>query len=372
MYSLFFGAFILSCWGIMSAVQLPLPTAPRHETEILFGQSAFLSGPFKLYGEFIRNGINSRFARINAAGGIHGKKLRLMTLDDKGEPALSKKNIDQLNKEYGIELFIGNMGTRSELLELPEIKAGKYTFLFPWGNDEKLDKSSLHHLVNGSGNIEPQLKKIADHILNTLQLNTIAIFSSDSDFDLKNQQALVKLCAGKAVTITCATYNRSTMDIKKTAKKLLSADPKVIISLTTSRPTVQLMKHFYEHGYYGTQFIGIDSTFLVPAIAQPRRIPFSYTSSMPHPVTSQLPLVQEYRQDSKQFFPNDPMNVLSLTYYFHAALIEQALRAIEFPLTQDKVIKALESTHNTNIGGFPVNFNGATRFAYNAPVTILS
>ena len=62
------------------------------DQEILFGQSAFLSGAFRPYAKSIQHGIQARFERENTNGGIAGKRLRLLTLNDNGEPEKALRN----------------------------------------------------------------------------------------------------------------------------------------------------------------------------------------------------------------------------------------------------------------------------------------
>jgi ABC-type branched-subunit amino acid transport system substrate-binding protein len=69
------------------------------DNEIVFGQSAALSGHLGIYGDFIKNAINASFNRINETGGINGKKLKLISLDDAGDPVQTKHNIKHMLKD---------------------------------------------------------------------------------------------------------------------------------------------------------------------------------------------------------------------------------------------------------------------------------
>lgn len=83
---------VLSLFCLQIHSEQKTKEAPK---EILFGQSAFLSpGSLQLYGELIRNAITARFNRVNKSGGIRGKKLRLVSMDDRGEAPRTAQNID--------------------------------------------------------------------------------------------------------------------------------------------------------------------------------------------------------------------------------------------------------------------------------------
>src|ERR1700687_500854 len=53
---------------------------------ILFGQAAALDGPASALGQGMRSGIQAAFDEINKVGGVHGRKLKLISLDDGYEP----------------------------------------------------------------------------------------------------------------------------------------------------------------------------------------------------------------------------------------------------------------------------------------------
>jgi ABC-type branched-subunit amino acid transport system substrate-binding protein len=342
--------------------------------EIVFGQSAFLSsGALQLYGELIRNSINARFNRINDTGGINGKKVRLVSMDDGGEPSKTAQNVETM-RQQNIDMFFGNMGTRSIFRLLPLVENKKIALLFPWGGADELRQPKFSHLINGLGFVKPQIEAIVNHILENLRIRTkIAVFHDDSSFGIANKKLLNEALGQFATSpAAIASYNRFTMDVASPTKDLIKSDPKVVVCLSTSMPAVKLIDKFLEGGHYGTKFIGIDSTMFVGKILKRRGIPFSYTSPMPDPEKSNLPIVKQFRQDMKKYAPKDPINILSLAYYIHAAIIEEALKKIVGQITKEKLIAEIESMKNYNIGGFTVDFDKQSRHAYPHNISILT
>jgi branched-chain amino acid transport system substrate-binding protein len=342
-----------------------------HNKEIVFGQSAFLSGSFQLYGELIRNSIRARFYRENEAGGINGKKLRLVSFDDKGEPSLAQKNIDVLRKQHKVDMFLGNMGTRSVFKVLSLIEAGEIAMFFPWGGAKKLRTPKYKFLVNGLGHIYPQIKELVRHIIEDRRYLKIAIFHDDGSFGKENVATVIKELDEYEVKPVTASYNRFTMDIATPAEKIIKADPKVILCLSTTMPTVKLINKVFEKGHYGTLFFGIDSTMFVGDILKARGVKFNYSSSVPNPKKSKKEIVKQYREDMKKHFPEDPVNILSLSYYIHASIIIEAMKGIEGAITKEKIIEKIEAMEDLDIGGFPVTFDPETRHAYKHVISII-
>src|SRR5262245_45722044 len=78
-----------------SAQQVPGVSAGT----IVIGQSAPLSGANAELGNDIRNGALAYFARINAAGGVHGRKIELATIDDGNVVQRAEANTKKMVEE---------------------------------------------------------------------------------------------------------------------------------------------------------------------------------------------------------------------------------------------------------------------------------
>jgi ABC-type branched-subunit amino acid transport system substrate-binding protein len=75
-------------------------------SEIVLGQSAPFSGPSAQLGRDYRDGAMAWFNEVNRRGGIHGRRLRLVSLDDRYEPSLTDQNPRQLiNGDRALVLF---------------------------------------------------------------------------------------------------------------------------------------------------------------------------------------------------------------------------------------------------------------------------
>jgi len=344
----------------------------NHETEIVFGQSAFLSGHFALYGNIIKNAILACFQGVNNSGGINGKKLRLISLDDQGDPEKTKKNVAYL-RSLGVTMFLGNMGTRSLLALLPLLEQKKIALLFPWGGDEQLRNPKLSNIINGLGLLQPQLKALVEHIAGTLKLSQVAIFHADDDFSTDGAHELTTLLKNYDITpVAQSSYNRFTLDIETPAKKLLTPDPRIVICLASSMPTVKLINNFFHCGHFGTQFYGIDSTLFVPEILKNRGVPFTYTSSVPDPLTSTLAIAEQYRKDLQKFFPDEEYNAMSFAYYISAKIVIESIKLSGTNITQENLLNNIERMQNFDLAGFPITFNKNNRHAFGSEITLIS
>jgi len=334
-----------------------------HDHEIVFGQSGSFSGHFKYYGITIRDAINAYFDQVNKAGGIRGKKLRLISLDDQGDAEQTKKNIDELYTKYGIDKFIGVMGTRGILLELPLIKSKKIAFFFTWGSDQQLRDQKLNNIINGFGLLNPQVDLLREYVVNTLSFKNIGIFHADDALSVDAANYLVKKLELNGITPTVARYNRFTMNIESAATNLLKKDPRAVICIGTSMPTVKLINAFFENGFFGTQFLGIDSTFLVPELLRYKGASFKFVSAVPDPLKSSLPIAQEYRAAFSSYLDSTDYSTLSFSYFISTAIVCKALEQTTL-FSNEAIIKEIESFKSTTISGFPIAFDASNRYVF--------
>jgi branched-chain amino acid transport system substrate-binding protein len=353
------------------AVVVCLPLLTAASSDIKIGMSGSLSGHFGPYGEIIKHGIMTAFQHVNNNGGIKGKNLTLVCMDDQGDAEKTEANIKKMYHD-GINLFVGVMGTRGILATLPLIQQKKIGMMCPWGGHEKFRDPTLTHIINGPGLLEPQANALSNYIVDTLQLSKIAIFHADDSFSTFAAEYLVKQLTGKNIkNVQCEAYNRFTLDITKPSKKLMQYDPKAIICIATSMPTVKLINILFQNGYYGTKFFGIDSTFLVPHTLKLKGSLFNYTACVPNPTTSTIPLAIKYCQDIKTYFPSEPINPLSFTYYLAGRVIAQALINAQTPQNLDAVMAYITELRNTTLDGFPLNFNPSNRHLFGTDAWII-
>ena len=343
-----------------------------YKKEIVFGQSIYKSGSFKLYGKIIEKAILACFNRINKQGGIKGKTLRLISMDDKGIPDLAEKNVKLMQEKYKIDMFLGNMGTRSILKILPLIQDGKIAMFFPWAGDDKLQNPQLTHIINGPGLIKPQIDAIVDYINDHLKFKKIAIFHADDNFSINNASNTIKSMQRLYLEpIKTVSFNRFTLDIQSAADKLLEKEPKVVICLSTSNPTAKLISRFFEKGSFGTYFFGIDSTLFVGDILREKGAIFYYSAAVPDPKEAKVPIVKQYQEDLEASFPKESFNILSLTYYIAARIITQVIKEIPDQITKEKIIQQIENMQNFDLAGFEITFDPKIRHAFGKNISII-
>jgi ABC-type branched-subunit amino acid transport system substrate-binding protein len=110
---------------ILLFVVLALGSQPAQATEtdssaeIVLGMSTVLTGAAANLGKDMQRGVLVGFERENRAGGVNGRKLRLIALDDGYEPTRTAPNMRQLIEKDNVLAVIGNVGTPTAVVAIP-------------------------------------------------------------------------------------------------------------------------------------------------------------------------------------------------------------------------------------------------------------
>src|SRR5207302_6415878 len=126
---------------IALAVLLPQYAAAENgvtKDKIVLGQSVALTGPAAQLGIQMRNGARAYLDYVNTQGGVHGRKIELITLDDGYEPARSLPNTRKLIEEHKVFALIGYVGTPTSVPAIPVFTEAKVPFFGPFSGAEAL------------------------------------------------------------------------------------------------------------------------------------------------------------------------------------------------------------------------------------------
>ena len=161
-------ALILACQSdggsIPTAATIPTPSIPQPAAgsdpaasqsdpgispdRVLFGQSAAFSGPAQALGDETRRGINAAFAAANQAGGVHGRQLELVTLDDAYEPDQAHDNTRRFVSDEPVFALIGAVGTPTSRAAVAVAQNAGVPFLAPFTGAELLRDPALDTVLN--------------------------------------------------------------------------------------------------------------------------------------------------------------------------------------------------------------------------------
>ena len=190
------------------------------DKEILIGQSAALSGPAKELGTEMRSGAQLYFDQVNAGGGVNGRKIRMISLDDGYEPERAAANTRKLIEEEKVLALFGYVGTPTSLAALPVFTEAKVPFVGAFTGAQALREPFNRYVFNVRASYFDETEKIVEQ-LSTTALKRIAVFYQN---DAYGKAGLAGVERANAQVYAMATADSSKAGMGTTFTALLLLD----------------------------------------------------------------------------------------------------------------------------------------------------
>ena len=163
---------------------------------IVFGQSACFTGPNRNLGLYYRAGILAAFEERNREGGINGRSLRLVSLDDSYEPDQAAANAETFATENNVLAVIGGVGTPTARRIAPVLRTAKIPFVGPFtGADFLRNSVRFPNVINLRAGYMDEVVTMVDYIVNELGKHRFGIIYQDDAFGrsvLRNYQTALE------------------------------------------------------------------------------------------------------------------------------------------------------------------------------------
>lgn len=209
--------------GSLVALATPALAEPGvTEKEIVVGQVAALGGPASALGNGMRTGLQAAFAAANAAGGVHGRRIRLVSRDDSYEPDDSAAQTARLVKEGNIFALLGPVGTPTSRAAQPIAQEAGLPFIGPFTGAAFLRDPALTNVVNVRASYDQETEKWVRHLTEDLGVSRIAILYQDDSFGQAGLSGVQKALDRRGMSLTAsATYPRNTTNVKADRKSVV-------------------------------------------------------------------------------------------------------------------------------------------------------
>jgi len=329
--------------------------------DILVGMSGDMSGASADIGQGIKLGIELGFAEINAKGGVQGRDVRLIALDDGYVSLLAAKNIRKLIVQEKVLAILGSVGTPMAMLTVPIVNKSRTLMFAPYTGAEMLRGIDIGCCVyNYRASYKQEIGVMVEHIVNSgVQVNEIALLSQkDASGDTTYKVAIESLKEfgfENAGEILHVRYRNNTLNVEQAVADVLTAEtpPKVMIMISTygaSKAFISLLKdELPDLKYYHISYTGNESlSRLLPA-----DIKGVYISSVVPPVKSDNSVTKAYRLAHKSLHDKGTFSTTSLEGYIASKIFIELLESIKGEISRETVLKAIEHVGQleTSTGG---------------------
>ncbi len=341
---------------------------------IKLGQSLPLTGPLTELGSEYRDGATAYFKWVNSKGGVNGRKIELLTLDDAYVVDKTVANARKLLDEDNVFAFFGMFGSANYAALMPIINERSVPSVAPYTGSDGLRAQASPTTFWLRASYGDETEKIVDQ-LTTLGINRIAVFYQDDAFGKAGLAGVeAALSKRKLKVLATGVYDKTKNDVADAVKTIGTADPQAVVMISTYKPTAAFVKQMRLSGklpqFFALSVVGLKA---LSAELGAEAAGVAISQVVPFPDNSTAPVVREMRQLPAAMMPSAGVTYTTLEGFIAAKVMTEALRRAGPQLSREKLISALESMRDFDVGGFPVNYAGGSHLGSRfAEVTIVS
>lgn len=330
------------------------------DNKIIIGQSTSLSGSTQAIGVEFTKGANAYFKYINDLGGVHGRKIELVTLDDSYEPEYAIQNTNQLIKTKKVFAMFGEIGTPSSEAVLPIIKEYNIPFLTPLTGVDSLRNDDSGLIVNLRNSYKDETKAIVQYLVTELKLKKIAVFYQDDNYGKSGFNGVKNTLKEYNLEIAEeGRYRRNTLSFRNALLNINNANPDAVVIIGTQKPSAFFINEAKKIGMNNTKFCTISfaggDTFLKELNGDTSNVIFSQI--VPLPWDDSHEAVKEYQEIYSKYNTNDGYSFISLEGFLSAKFVVKALEKAGIDLTRKNFLEAFRKLDKNALSGFEIKFS---------------
>jgi branched-chain amino acid transport system substrate-binding protein len=338
--------------------------------DLLIGQAAALTNPATTANaKGIQTGFQVYFKYVNERGGVGGRPVKLVSKDDDLTPGkmlsitkeyIADKNILALagfvNTGGITEVSKSNIAAQSGIALIAPLQGdhsivGAANF-FPFRSGYPDEVAALVKeaaftqkkrvaVVYWNITFGPAMKKLVEDDSKTQGLNVVAYVPIDAKDQPKFAQIMKDAVAAAA-----------------------KEKPDAVIMLISGKYALEFIKGIKSSPAADAQLYAMSIVppgDVVKAVGEAKARGLVIAQSVPFPFSPVLPVVSEYQKVMKQYAPNEPLSFSTLEGFIGGKITVEALKRAGPKPTRDKVLKALHSMGELNLGGVFVNYSPKAR-----------
>ena len=351
-------AAILASFLVLTAPDLVRAEDGVTDDAIVFGQAAVLEGPAAALGNGMRQGITAAFEEANRSGGVHGRKLKLISVDDGYEPDKAIAATKKLIEADKVFALIGPVGTPTSAAAQPIASAAKVPFIGAFTGAMFLRNAKLENVINVRASYDAETEAWVKHLTEDLKIKKIAIFYQDDAFGRAGLSGFKQAMDKRGLEIAAeGTFERNTVAVKSALLTLKRAEPEAVVMVSPYKPSAEFIKLAHKIDF-NPVFVNIS---FVGAGALARELGADgngvvVSQVVPFPWDASLKAVADYQAAIKALDAQGQPEFVSLEGYLVGRLTVAALEKAGKDVSREVLLRTIKETGQFDIGGLMMTF----------------
>ena len=328
------------------------------DDRVLFGQSAAFSGPAEALGRGMQLGIRTAFEERNRTGGVHGRALELVSLDDTYEPEAAIANTRRLIEDDRVFALVGAVGTPTSNAAEPIASAAGVPYIGPFTGAEFLRSRSRPMVINVRASYFQETEEMVERLSSDLGMTRIGILYQDDSYGLAGFKGLSRALKRRKLELAgIGTYPRNTTAVKTAVLDLSHSRPEAVVIIGAYRPVAAFIRW--------ARLLGFDPVFINISFVGSNALANELgeagdgvlvTQVVPFPGDGSIPVVADYHDALAAYAPESEPGFVSLEGYIVGRFVVEALDRAGPDLTRNGFINAVTLTGIHDLGGFELEF----------------
>lgn len=359
----------LVCMGIL-VMGLLAGCAPQDESipqssevpgvspgEILLGSSLALQGHASFLGTQTLSGAMCYLQHVNAQGGVHGRRIRVIANDDSYDPPVCLANTQRLIIDDQVFALFCYVGTPTTVRILPLIDEARIPLLGMFTGANALREPFHRYLINVRASYYQETRAAVRHLVNDLGLRKIAVFYQYDAYGFDGltgtELALREL---ELSPVAAGSYNRGTLDVQEGLARIRASGAEAVVMIGTYDPCARFIRLARVAGYrpvfYLVSFVGADELARRLECCPDMSVIMSQVVPPPeeHEASELLEGPIGYLTLLERYYPEDLPSFVGLEGYINARVLVEGLQRAGPGLTREGFVDAIESMGNFALG----------------------
>lgn len=324
------------------------------KTAITLGQSLAVTGPGTTLATPFAQGARLYFDRVNAGGGVNGRKIELTTLDDAGNPETTATNTRKLLDQKVFALF-GYYGSPQVTAANPLLKDTDVLLFAPMAGADELRGSLYPNVYSVRPGYSEEAAVITRHA-ETLGMRKLAILHGKDAESLAALDSAERTMGGLGANLV-AKSPLTGGSIAASVDQVLGKKPESVLVISDASGAAGAIRDLRAKGFRGPIY-GFSTTgeSLLAEQLGAAGAGVVVARVTPKSDNAKSVLVRELQADAAA--AKLKSNVYMLEGYIAAWTFTEALRKAGKDPTRAKLRKALDTMQDLNLGGFRLHFDG--------------
>ncbi len=342
---------------------------PVGDAEVVFGMSAPFSGPSREYGRQLKIGWEVAFQAANDAGGIAGRRLRLIARDDGYDPVRTKAAVKYLVEDQRVFGLVGVFGSDTSAAVLPYVLQHRMLFFAPYSGAPTLRRDPPDRYVfNFRPSYGEEAAALVRYLVEVRRLrpSQIAVFAQEDGFGEAGWAGVARMLRKyrrDPAQVVRVGYPRNGVQVEEAVKVVRQHARRLraVVLIAVYEPAARFIERLRSSG--------VDLVFTNVSAVGPNELSARLGALGPHfvkdlvvtqtvpPPTSRSSAILRYQEALQRYAGPEQPDFVSLEGYLAANVLLEGLRRAGRNLDTEKLVDALESIRNLDVGiGIPVGF----------------